>query len=86
MILEVFASGGETGAAFERAVRQAVDDIGLTAETTIYRIEDPALMVGRGVWRSPGLAVDGKVVLRGKAMSGAELRALIASRVTPVRG
>ena len=40
-------------------------------------------MVGRGVWRAPGLAVDGKVVSRGKPLSATRVADLIrAARQT----
>ena len=56
---------------------RALDELGMTDEATLYRIEDPASMVGRGVWRAPGLALDGKVVVRGSVPSLAELKGLI---------
>ena len=77
MILEIFASDNELRVELESAVEQAVRELGLTGETTVYRITDPASIVGRGVWRAPGLAVDGKVVSRGKPLSAEEVAGLI---------
>lgn len=79
MILEIFGSGCEKCRALEAAVHDALDELGVAADTTIYRIEDPATMVGRGVWRAPGLAVDGRVVSRGRLLTAAEVRDLIRS-------
>ncbi len=79
MILEIFGSGCEKCRALEAAVHAALDELGLASETTIYRIEDPACMVGRGVWRAPGLAVDGRVVSRGRELTAAEVGDLIRS-------
>lgn len=79
MILEIFGCDDDACASFARAVDEALNDLGLMDETTIYRIEDPASMVGRGVWRAPGLAIDGKVVSRGRQLSVAEVKELIRS-------
>jgi hypothetical protein len=77
MILEIFACDSELCADLESAVEQAVRELGLTGETTVYRITDPASMVGRGVWRAPGLAVDGKLVSRGTPLSAVKIASLI---------
>ena len=79
MILEIFACDEETCVSLESAVDDALRDLGLADETTIRRITDPASMVGRGVWRAPGLAVDGKVVSRGKPLTAAQVVDLIRS-------
>jgi hypothetical protein len=77
MILEIFACDDKLRVDLESAVDEALRDLGLAGETTIRRITDPASMVGRGVWRAPGLAVDGKVVSRGKPLSAAQIADLI---------
>ena len=79
MIVELFGSGCEKCQALEDALRLALDELGMTEDATIYRIKDPASMVGRGVWRAPGLALDGKVVVRGRAPGPAELKELIVA-------
>jgi hypothetical protein len=79
MILEIFGYKDEPTERLEGAVRDALDVLGLAGEATIFRVEDPASMVGRGIWRAPGLAVNGKVVARGKVLTAAEARELIGS-------
>jgi len=79
MIVELFGSGCAKCQALEDALRQALDELGMSEDATIYRIQDPASIVGRGVWRVPGLALDGKVVLRGTAPMTAELKELLAA-------
>lgn len=77
MIVEIFACDHELCVDLDSAVDEALRALGLAEETTIRRITDPASMVGRGVWRAPGLAVNGKVVSRGKPLSAAQIAALI---------
>jgi len=77
MILEIFACDEKLCVDVESAVDDALRDLGLVEETTVYRITDPASMVGRGVWRAPALAVNGKVVSRGKPLSAAQIADLI---------
>ena len=79
MIVELFGSGCEKCQALEVSLRRALDELGMTDEVTLYRIEDPASMVGRGVWRAPGLALDGKVVVRGRVLEPAEIKALLVA-------
>ena len=79
MIVELFGSGCEKCQALEDALRRALEELGMSDEAVLYRIKDPASMVGRGVWRAPGLALDGKVVVRGRAPEPAELKELIVA-------
>ena len=79
MIVELFGSGCQKCLALEVSLRLALDELGMTDEVTLYRIEDPASMVGRGVWRAPGLALDGKVVVRGRVLEPAEIKALLVA-------
>ena len=77
MILELVACDDRLCVELESAADEALRDLKLARETTICRITDPASMVGRGVWRAPGLAVNGKVVSRGKPLSAAQIADLI---------
>lgn len=77
MIVEIFGPPDRRRDELERSVRRALDELGLSRGATIYRIEDPASMVGRGVWRAPGLAVGGKVVARGRELTAAEVEDLL---------
>ena len=79
MIVELFGSGCEKCRALEDELRRALDELGMSDDATLYRIEDPASMVGRGVWRAPGLALDGRVVVRGRAPGPDELKELIVA-------
>ena len=77
MIVEIFGPPDRRRDDLERSVRTALDELGVAQDATVYRIEDPASMVGRGVWRAPGLAVGGKVVARGRELTAAEVMDLI---------
>ena len=79
MIVELFGSGCEKCQVLEDALCRALDELGMSDDAVLYRIKDPASMVGRGVWRAPGLALDGKVVVRGRASGPAELKELLVA-------
>jgi hypothetical protein len=79
MIVEVFGKPDEITGALRASLEEALADLGLAEDATVYRIEDPAHMVGRGVWRGPGLAVDGKVVCRGRVPTRDEVREYLAA-------
>ena len=74
MIVEVFGKGDKATGALQASLEKALADLGMAGDATLYRIEDPAHMVGRGVWRGPGLALDGKVVCRGRVPTASEVR------------
>ena len=79
MIVELFGFGCEKCQVLEDALCRALDELGMSDDAVLYRIKDPASMVGRGVWRAPGLALDGKVVVRGRAPAAAELKELLVA-------
>jgi hypothetical protein len=43
----------------------------------VRRISDPAALVARSVWRSPGLRIDGRVVCRGRVPAADEIRGFL---------
>jgi hypothetical protein len=77
MVVEIFACDASVCADIESAVDDALRELGLGNEATVRRISDPASLVGRGVWRAPGLAVDGRVVSRGKPLSAERVAELL---------
>ncbi len=58
------------------AARAALDGLGLDGEVTTVTDHDE--IVGLGVVRTPGLLVDGRVVVEGRVPSGDEVRELLA--------
>jgi small redox-active disulfide protein 2 len=59
----------------EKLTREVVADQGLAAE--VSKEEDIVKIMGYGVMRTPGLVVDGKVVLSGRLPSRDELKGLL---------
>ena len=63
-IIEVLGPGCQKCQYTERIVREVVDDAGITAEIT--HVTDYAEIASRGVMSTPGLVIDGTVVLAGR--------------------
>lgn len=57
-------------------VKQAADNLGL--DYTMEKVTDINQIMSFGVMTTPGLVVDGKVVLTGKAPGPSELEALLS--------
>ena len=69
---------GETTAALEAALHSVLDELRLD-DVVVGRINDPGLMIARGVRKPPALMVDGRVVCRGRVPSTEELRDLLVT-------
>lgn len=59
----------------EAATRQAVIDLGVSANVT--KEEDIVKIMQYGVMQTPGLVINGKVVSSGKVLSNPQLKELI---------
>ena len=57
-------------------VKQAADNLGL--DYTMEKVTDINQIMSFGVMTTPGLVVDGKVVLTGKAPGPSEIEALLS--------
>ena len=74
--IQVLGPGCPKCAQLYRTVTEAVDQLGLECELTkVTEIND---IVALGVMMTPGLVIDGQVVLQGKAPGIDEVKALIA--------
>jgi len=73
MLIDVFGLPGPITHELEAALLEALASRGLGDAVTLRRVEDPGLMIARGVRRPPALAIDGAVVCRGRVPAAAEI-------------
>lgn len=77
MKIKVLGPGCPNCLTLERVTRQVLDAMGVDAE--IEKVTDYAEILGYGVMSTPGLVVDGKVVLVGRVPTPTKLRELLES-------
>ncbi len=78
MKIAILGPGCANCVTLDRRVRDAVADLGLAAD--IEKVTDYAAIAAYGLMRTPGLVIDGEVVVSGRVPSGAEIRELIGAR------
>ena len=77
MIIKILGPGCANCVNLERVTREAVGALGLDAQ--IDKVTDYAAIMGYGVMSTPGLVVDGKVVLSGRVPTATQVRELLAA-------
>ncbi|HBL74079.1 MAG: redox-active disulfide protein 2 [Bacteroidetes bacterium GWF2_42_66] len=75
MEIKVLGTGCPKCKALEKATREAVAEAGIDAEIT--KVEDIVDIMNHGVMTTPALVIDGKVVMKGKVPTVAEIKTLI---------
>ena len=75
MIIEVLGTGCSKCKAFEKAVREVVEQNGIDAG--IRKVEDIMEIMKFNVMTTPALVVDGKVVVKGRVPSNVELKEIL---------
>lgn len=75
MLIKVIGPGCRNSVKLERVTREAVENLGVDAE--IEKVTDDATIAGLGVLSTPGLVVDGEVVLHGRVPSVAQVRDIL---------
>jgi small redox-active disulfide protein 2 len=75
MKIQVLGPGCHNCKATETAAREAVATLGITAE--IVKVTDYAEMARMGVMKTPGLAIDGEVVISGRVPTATEVAELL---------
>jgi small redox-active disulfide protein 2 len=73
--IEVLGSGCANCQRLEALARAAVAKLGVEAE--VAHVTDIKEIMARGVMATPGLAVNGKIVSKGRVPSAAEVESLI---------
>jgi small redox-active disulfide protein 2 len=75
MDIKVLGTGCPKCKSLEKATREAVAEAGISASVT--KVEDIVEIMNFGVMTTPALVVDGKVVMKGKVPSVAEIKSLL---------
>jgi small redox-active disulfide protein 2 len=77
-IIEIFGIGCENCQRLEVKVRAAVKKLGIEAD--IKKIEDFETIIRKGITKTPGLAIDGRIVSLGRVPSVEEIIDMINSK------
>ena len=75
MKIEIFGTGCAKCSSTSKIVHEVIQELGLKANVT--KIEDPIEMANRGVFITPAIAVDGKIVVSGHIPNKQELKQLL---------
>ena len=75
MEIKVLGTGCTKCKTLESVTRQAADELQLNA--TIEKVEDIQKIMGYGIMRTPGLVINGKVVLSGQVPKVKELKEIL---------
>lgn len=78
MEIKVLGTGCPKCKSLEKMARDTVTDLGLDA--SVIKEEDIMKIMEYGIMRTPGLVVDGKVVLSGRLPSLNELKELLTNK------
>ncbi|HUS83264.1 MAG TPA: thioredoxin family protein [Dehalococcoidia bacterium] len=77
--IEVLGSGCANCRRLETLAREAVAKLGIEAD--VQHVTDIKEIMARGLLATPGLAIDGKVVLAGRVPNAADVEGIIAGAV-----
>lgn len=75
MKIEVLGAGCSKCQELEKATKKAVEELGIDAD--IVKEQDMGVIMSYGIIRTPGLVVDGKVVLSGRLADVNEIKELL---------
>lgn len=76
MNIKVLGSGCTKCKALEKVTREAVAEMGISAE--VEKVEDIQKIMGYGVMRTPAMVINEKVVLSGRLPSLSEVKEIIS--------
>jgi len=80
MEIKVLGTGCPKCKTLEKTTREVVEKNGINA--TIVKVEDITEIMKYGVMTTPALVVDGKVVMKGKVPTAAELTILLMTTLS----
>lgn len=75
MEIKILGTGCNNCKTLEKTVISALAEMDITAN--VEKVEDIVKIMGYGIMRTPGLVIDGKVVLSGRMPSIKEIKELI---------
>ena len=75
MDIKILGTGCPTCKNLEKATREVVTEMGIDA--TISKEEDIMAIMSFGVMRTPGLVINGKVVVSGRLPASSEIKSMI---------
>lgn len=75
MNIKVLGTGCSRCRSLEHATRQAAEELSL--DVAIEKVEDIQKIMEYGIMRTPGLVIDGKVVLSGQVPKVSELKEIL---------
>jgi len=75
MEIKILGTGCPKCKTLEKLTREVVEQNGIDA--TVTKVEDIVDIMNYGVMMTPALVVDGKVVVKGRVPSAAEIKSLI---------
>jgi small redox-active disulfide protein 2 len=77
MDIKVLGPGCRNCVTLEARTRDALDKLGLDA--TIEKVTDPATIASYGILSTPGLVIDGHLVLAGRVPNVRQLQTLLVA-------
>lgn len=77
MKIEVLGTGCKSCENLYQAVMEAVAEIGSDKMIVVEKVNDIIYFAKMGVFMTPGLVIDGKVISSGKAMSAEQIKVKI---------
>lgn len=79
MEIKVLGTGCARCKSLEKITQQAVNELHLNA--SVEKVEDIQKIMGYGVMRTPGLVINGKVVLSGQLPKISELKNILTQNL-----
>ena len=79
MEIKILGTGCATCKKLEQATRSVVDKLNI--EANVVKEEDIMAIMSYGVMRTPGLVINGKVIVSGRLPSSSEIQELIEANL-----